>query len=101
MSAAREDASLRRSRESGFAGAAPVAPRQFLATAAALAGELSAEARAALVATWPADGPPPAVVAHLLSVMLADTHAQMSAGFVRRRAMTAKTPPKPPKPDMP
>ena len=76
--------------------ARPFQPGDFIDAAGTLAGELSPEARAAIAAAWPADGPHPAVVAHLLAVMLADVRAEVSSGFIRAAQQGQRLPPKAP-----
>lgn len=71
---------------------APPTARDFMTTAAKLAGEITPEGRKALAAAWPADWPHPAVVAHALGIMLADTHVLVSRGFTRMALTRAMDP---------
>lgn len=76
--------------------APPPTAADFLATACALSGQLTPAARATIAKAWPADRPEPAVVAHMLAIMLADLDRLVSRGFVRMpldRAMDAPNPP--------
>jgi len=54
--------------------------------------------RTAVAAAWPAAAPHPAVVAHLLAVMLVDVRAEVSSGFIRAKHQQAQLPPKAPAP---
>lgn len=75
-------------------------PGEFLDAAGALAGDLPPVARDAIAAAWPADAPHPAVVAHLLAVMLAAVRAEVSSGFIRAQSHRAVLPPKAPSPSL-
>jgi hypothetical protein len=78
--------------------APPPTAGDFIDTACALAGDISPDVRSAIAATWPADAPHAAVVAHLLAVMLVDVRAAVSSGFIRAKHQPAPLPPKPPAP---
>lgn len=76
----------------------PPAARDFLATACRLAGQLSPEVCESIAKAWPTDDPHPAVVAHMLAVMLADTDRHVSRGFLRMPLDRAMDAPKPTSP---
>ena len=77
-----------------------IAREQCLGMARELAGQLTAEQHAEIARAWPADWPPPAVLAQVLAAMLAQAlpaARAASPGFLRQPPSPAWPSPRPPK----